>query len=161
MATITVEQSGSTQINAFLDMLAMSEIGANMLANSDDGYNVLVGSRPGAILTFDSYAKHPDVFNKKLSSSAAGRYQILYLYWPYYQKLLKLPDFGKLSQDLYAIEQLKEFHAIEYLAAGDLAGAIAHSAHIWASLPGNKYGQHTNSMEFLTAAYTNAGGTLA
>lgn len=161
MATIRPDHTDNANVIPYLDMLAMSEIGADMLAHSDDGYNVLVGSVPGAILTFDSYAKHPDVFNKALHSSAAGRYQILYLYWPYYQKLLHLPDFGKLSQDLYAIEQLKECRALPFLENGNLAGAVACTAHIWASLPGNKYGQHPHTIEWLKNAFTAAGGQLA
>jgi muramidase (phage lysozyme) len=161
MATIQRKYVDNDNVIPYLDMLAMSEIGAEMLAASDDGYNVLVGSVPGAIRTFDSYAKHPDVFNKAEHSSAAGRYQILYLYWPYYQKQLRLPDFGKLSQDRYAIQQLEECHALPFLANGNLAGAIACTAHIWSSLPGNRYGQHPHSMNWLKDAFTAAGGQLS
>lgn len=161
MATVKRNHVDNDNVIPYLDMLAMSEIGAEMLADSDDGYNVLVGSVPGAILTFDSYAKHPDVYNKALKSSAAGRYQIMYLYWPYYRKLLRLPDFGKLSQDLYAIQQIEECRAMPLLENGNLAGAIACTAHIWASLPGNKYGQHPHDYSWLRDAFLAAGGHIA
>jgi muramidase (phage lysozyme) len=161
MATILRNAVDNDNVIPFLDMIAQSEIGAQMLADSDDGYNVLVGSTPDNILTFDSYAKHPDVFNKVLDSSAAGRYQIVYLYWPYYQKLLKLPDFSPLSQDRYAIQQLDECRALPFLGNGNLAGAIACTAHLWASFPGNRAHQHQHAFDWLQDAFTTAGGHLS
>jgi muramidase (phage lysozyme) len=146
-------------VAAFLDMVAFSEIGEEMLALSDDGYNVLVGSMPKHMLTFKSYAQHPDIFNKSADSTAAGRYQILHHYWEIYRIRLKLPDFGPVSQDLYAVNQLREQRAIEPIVAGDLPSAIGLCSNIWASLPGNHYGQHMNQYAALKAAYTHAGGT--
>lgn len=159
MAAISKEQAGHANIVAFLDMLAWSEIGPKLLAKSDDGYNVLVG---GAL--FDSYADHPrklvEVRNG-LSSTAAGRYQILSRYWDYYKEMLNLPDFGPLSQDRYAIQQLKEQKATGLIEAGLFDYAVAECANIWASLPGAGYGQHEQKLEDLRDVYLKAGGSLS
>ena len=160
MAQISSDQAGGQNVVAFLDMIAASEIGSAMLAESDDGYNVLVGSMPGHLLTFASYADHPRIYNKACNSDAAGRYQIMAHWWPAYKKELNLPDFGPVSQDLYAIQQFREQHALPLILAGDFGPAVVACNKIWASLPGSQYGQHVNQMAVLQQAYVSAGGTL-
>lgn len=156
MARIAAEPN----LLAFLDMLAFSEIGAKLLAESDDGYNVLVGGK-----LFDGYHDHPRerIFLSKLGihSTAAGRYQLLARYFDPYKALLKLPDFSPESQDAIAIQQIKECKALKLIEAGDVRGAIDRCKHIWASLPGNLYGQHQQKPADLLSAYLNAGGALA
>lgn len=146
---------------AFLDMIAHSEIGPALLAVSDNGYNVLVGSTPARPLLFDSYGKHPGILNKAMNSTAAGRYQLLYRYWLAYTKQLKLAGFGHEVQDVIALQQIKECRALAAIEAGNIELAIKRCAHIWASLPGAGYGQHENSMDVLVAAYLTAGGGIA
>jgi len=160
MPVITPEQAGSKNRCAFLDMIAWSEIGPQLLKNpaTDNGYKVMVGSVPGKLLLFADYSRHPGVLNPTLNSSAAGRYQLLFKYWVAYQKKLKLPDFSPLSQDKIALQQIKERGALGHIDNGDLALAISACSNIWASLPGNSYGQHTNSIIDLRAAYVAAGG---
>lgn len=150
-----------SNVAAFLDMIAASEIGSELLAKSDDGYNVLVGSTVLHPVLFSDYSTHPNVFNRACNSDAAGRYQIMHYWWVKYEPILHLPDFGPISQDLYAINQLKERGALSLILHGDLPGAIARCSNIWASFSGAKYGQHTNTIDFLQAAYLAAGGTLA
>lgn len=161
MPVITPVDAGGANRCAFLDMLAWSEIGAALLAKSDNGYNVLVGSTPAHPLLFDSYAAHPNTENKVLDSSAAGRYQLLYRYWLAYKQTLGLPDFSPLSQDKIALQQIRECRALPYIDAGDLNRAILLCSRIWASLPGNSYGQHTQTLGDLQRAYQSAGGTLS
>lgn len=171
MARITAAAAGGQNIVAFLDMLAVSEIGKWLLANSDDGYNVLVGShgpeeRNGGeiapnVLTFPSYASHPNILNTELDSTAAGRYQLLHRYYQPYAAELHLTDFSPLSQDRIAIQQIRERNAIPMLLAGHIQAAIVACSNIWASLPGNTYGQHQNQMSMLVAAYQAAGGTVS
>ncbi|HDR9118961.1 TPA: glycoside hydrolase family 104 protein [Burkholderia vietnamiensis] len=171
MARITASAAGGQNVVAFLDMIAASEIDAWTRQNSDDGYNVLVGShgpmkRSGSIiaprlLTFPSYAKHPGIYNAELNSTAAGRYQLLSRYYAPYAQLLKLNDFSPLSQDLIAIQQIRERRALPLIAAGQLSAAIKACSNIWASLPGNDYGQRQNELAMLTAAYKAAGGIVA
>ncbi len=150
----------TTNLKSFLDMIANSEIGPELIAKSDNGYNVLVGSTPAKPLLFSSYADHPNILNKELNSTAAGRYQIIHHYWVIYKGKLNLPDFSPASQDAYAIEQIKESDALDDVEAGNITAAIGLCSHIWASLPGNNYGQHTNALDTLLGYYTAAGGTL-
>lgn len=158
MPRISVGQAGGQNVLAFLDMLRYSEIGAEGLLESDDGYNVLVGSVPGKMLLFPSYADHPNVFNRDLDSDAAGGYQIMHRWWPAYKAQLHLPDFSPESQDLYAVQQLRERHALPLLGAGSFEAAVHAVSNIWASLPGSQYGQHVNQMDNLLQAYLKAGG---
>lgn len=144
---------------AFLDMIAHSEIGDKLLAKSDNGYNVLVGGT-----LFNGYADHPRKLvqlNAILKSTAAGRYQPLSRYFDAYKATLHLPDFSPHSQDLIALQQIKECRALDDINAGRFDAAVSKCAHIWASLPGAGYGQHENKLSDLRLAYTKAGGALA
>lgn len=161
MPTITPAQAGGANRCAFLDAIANSEIGPALLAATQNGYNVLVGSTPTHPLTFPSYAAHPDILNRALNSTAAGRYQLLYRYWLSYSKMLNLPDFGPLSQDKIALQQIRECNALPFIDAGNFAHAVALCSRIWASLPGNDYGQHQNAIALLQSYYTAAGGVLS
>ncbi|MGG2044825.1 glycoside hydrolase family 24 protein [Burkholderia gladioli] len=161
MARIDATAAGGQNRVAFLDMLASSEIGAALLAKSDDGYNVLVGSTAARPLLFSSYAAHPEVYNRALNSTAAGRYQILSRFWQIYQAQMKLPDFGPVSQDRYALQQLREHMALPLIDAGHFRDAVAKVSNIWASLPGAGYGQHENDIGRLQAAYQAAGGQVS
>ncbi|NWO10174.1 glycoside hydrolase family 104 protein [Chromohalobacter salexigens] len=168
MPRITPDAAGGRNVCAFLDMLALSEIGAAMLALSDDGYDVLVGSRPKAMRLFDDYSDHPlptdDMsieYADGVYSTAAGRYQILNTYWPHYKRQLGLTDFGPVSQDRYAIQQIKEQRAFPLIQAGRFIDAIERCANIWASLPGAGYNQHEHDLKTLANAYADAGGQFA
>jgi len=155
---ITVNQ------RAFLDMIAHSEIGPALLSVSDNGYNVIVGSTAAHPTLFDDYSDHPHrmvMLSPHLTSSAAGRYQLLGRYFDVYKKQLGLPDFSPDSQDAIALQQIKECKALQDIAAGNFERAVFLCARIWASLPGAGYGQHENEMEDLKDAYLAAGGSLA
>ena len=145
---------------AFLNMVAVSELGQVILDNSDNGYNVLVGSTPDNIVTFDSYADHPRIVQKivtrsgnTLYSSAAGRYQILSRMWDAYRPRLSLTDFGPDSQDAIAAQMLKETGALAAIQEGAISKAVNLAAQRWASLPGAEFGQHVNDMDSLLAVY--------
>lgn len=146
------------QLQAFLDVIAACEIGPGLLRESNNGYDVLVGSTPAKPLLFMGYEDHPNIYNARMHSTAAGRYQILYRFWVHYKKLLQLPDFSPASQDKYALHILDEQRATTKILAGDLRGALARCANIWASLPGAPYGQPTKSLAFCREAFARAGG---
>jgi len=150
----------SQNLKAFLDMLAYSEGTDNgQQSTSNHGYDVIVGGD-----NFGSYGDHPRklVWLKPgLASTAAGRYQLLARYWDAYKKQLDLKDFGPESQDVVAIQQIKECKAIDYINSGYIPIAIQKCAHIWASLPGAGYGQRENTMENLIEKYKEFGGTVA
>lgn len=160
MPRIDALTAGGSNRCAFLDMIAVSEIGAQLLAATDDGYNVLVGATPAKRLLFASYADHPNVFNARLNSTAAGRYQILIKWWRLYKVSMKLPDFSPISQDRYALQQLREHGALPLIDSGQFQSAVAKVSNVWASLPGAGYGQHENQLAHLLDAYRAAGGTV-
>lgn len=153
-----------TNRSAFLDMIAASELGRQLLAESDNGYNVIVGSTPGAPILFESYADHPRrlvQIRPGLSSTAAGRYQLLARYFDVYKRLLGLGDFSPASQDAIALQQIRERGALSMVDGGRFDEAVMRVRNIWASLPGAGYGQNEHSIEHLRAAYVAAGGGLA
>lgn len=150
-----------SNLDAFLDMIATSEGTANI---GDRGYNCIVGSTPQKPVLFDSYADHPRIhvkLNAVLTSTAAGRYQILERIYDAYKAQLDLPNFGPECQDTIAVQMIKECHALDDIEAGRFDAAVAKCASRWASLPGASYGQHENRLADLRQAFTNAGGSLA
>lgn len=150
-----------SNLDAFLTMIAVSE-GTQSIG--DRGYNCIVGSTPQKPVLFDSYADHPRVkvnLRPGLTSTAAGRYQILERYFDAYKQQLHLPDFSPASQDRIAMQMIKECDALIEVMAGDMRDAIAKCASRWASLPGAGYGQHENTVASLQQAFVNAGGQLA
>ncbi len=165
MPVITPAQAGGVNVCAFLDMLAFAEIGKPMLSDprTNNGYRVIVGSLPSKLILMDDYHDHPNRLvriRKGLSSTAAGRYQQLYRYWGHYRELLALPDFGPLSQDRCAIQQIREQKALRLIQEGRITDAIHRCRNIWASLPGAGYGQHEYSLERLLYEYQRAKGAL-
>lgn len=162
-------RSLNPNLRAFLDMIAVSEIGRRVLAASDNGYNVIVGNSlfddKGTPDLADDYADHPrkKVWIEKIHnfSTAAGRYQLLARYFDSYKAQLRLPDFSPASQDAIAIQQICEQHAFFDITAGRLEIAVAKVANIWASMPGAGYAQHENKIADLRLAYQQAGGRLA
>lgn len=148
-------------MKAFLDMIAWSEIGPDLLAVSDNGYNVVVGSTAQHPVLFTDYSTHPMLHSMACNSDAAGRYQFMGRYWPAYKEQLGLPDFGHDSQDRWCIQLIGECRARDHVDYGRIEVAITKCSSRWASLPGNTYGQRANSVADLLAAYQRAGGALA
>lgn len=163
MARIPIDPVGGMNLLAFLDMLAWSE-GTSISPHSrDDGYDVIVGGLDSPN-RFTSYADHPGVLvtvnRKGLKSTAAGRYQLLQRYWKVYRAQLRLADFGPVSQDKVAMQQIRERGALGDIAAGRIPDAISRCRNIWASLPGAGYGQREHALDDLLAHYLAAGGRL-
>jgi muramidase (phage lysozyme) len=160
-------------LRAFLDTIAVSELGNELLALSENGYNVLVGSTPSMPLLFGSYRRHPHVRinlraddpatpqNEELTSTAAGRYQILGRNFVAYSQLLKLKDFGPASQDAIATQMIREQRAYDDVMAGRLPDAVFKVRKLWASFPQAGYAQHENDFDYLRNAFIKAGGILA
>jgi muramidase (phage lysozyme) len=159
MAVITPEQAGGVSVTWFMDLIGFSEgttIAGGSRLTKNDGYDVNVTGVNGPSI-FTDYSDHPqievEVNHKGLKSSAAGRYQIESKEWNIYKVRLSLPDFSPLSQDLYCLEQLKERHAVALILSGNVQTAIEACSNIWASFPGNNYGQGGRSMSDLVKYY--------
>lgn len=163
MARISPEEAGGGDVAggknvcAFLDMIAYSE---GTAGRGDDGYNVIVG---GAL--FNDYSHHPDILvalpKLGISSSAAGRGQIIFPTWRPLQDQLQLPDFSPLSQDIAMVELIRQRGAYDAVKNGFLEQAITLCEKEWASLPGAGYNQPEQKQGVLVAAYTRAGGVDA
>lgn len=164
MTATPVSKTFTKNRAAFLDMLAKSEGTSTSKFTKNDGYDVVVGGLNSPNIFVD-YSTHPNILvtvnEQGLKSTAAGRYQLLYRWYVAYKAQLKLPDFSPTSQDLIAIQQIIEQHALADIDAGRLSCAISKCANIWASLPGNSYNQAQRSLAWLTAAYKLAGGTVS
>lgn len=128
------------KLKAFLDLIGWSE-GAD--------YGTIVTGVDGPE-TFTDFSDHPFAKGRPakivrhvplLTSTASGRYQLLLRFWRAYQQMLNLSDFSPASQDAVAIRQIEERGAISMIEAGDIHSAISACSNIWASLPGNDYGQ--------------------
>lgn len=117
----------------------------------------LVGKRNVVITDF---SRHPDStvhVSGSLYSTAAGRYQFLTSTWNGVAKKLGLKDFSPHSQDLAAIQLMKDRGMIAPLLKGDVRGAIIKGAPEWASLPNasghSQYGQGAKSFADLQRVY--------
>jgi len=173
MATIDAQTAGSLEAVVFCDLIAWSEgcsvAGGNTLTQND-GYDIIVqgvGDPHGGEI-FTDYTDHPFANGRPaklivapggtrlpegLHSTASGRYQFILPTWKSLKAKLDLPDFSPESQDKAAIELLRECCALAQIQAGDISKAVEAAAKIWASLPGNDYGQGGHSLEAVLAEF--------
>lgn len=154
----------NVQRKAFLDMIAYSEGTDNgRQPTKDRGYDVIVGGK-----LFSDYSKHPGVYvklNAKLTSSAAGRYQILEKFAKHYMKQLGLPDFGPTSQDKIALQLIRECKALDDIDEGRIHQAIYKCRSRWASFPpppgaGKLYNQRAESIDKMLDIFKKSGGVV-
>lgn len=135
------------KVKALLDAIGASE-GAGYHTQYGGGSFDSLDSKPRNIIT-----KGYDKSGNPLSSSAAGKYQMLNKTWDSLARQLGLKDFSELSQDIGAIKLLKDSGALAKLQSGDLEGAIQKAGPIWSSLPGSPNNQNTRSESFVKDAY--------
>lgn len=145
---------------AFLDTIAWSEGTDNGIqVTRNKGYDVVVGGD----LIMTRYVDHPRAMRRltvNLSSTAAGRYQILAKYYDAYKHKLGLKDFSPSSQDAIAMQMIKEQKALADVNKGNFDEAVKKCANIWASFPGAGYKQREHKMDTLRAIYVKRGGSL-
>lgn len=147
----------STRIKAFLNLIAWSEGTSTSPLTRNDGYDVIVTGVKGPSV-FTDYSDHPFAHGgnvlvretPRLVSTAAGRYQLLARYWNIYRVQLELHDYSPLAQDCVALQQMKERGVNDIV---DIGAAIHACSNIWASFPGNNYGQGGHSIEKLISKY--------
>lgn len=138
------------RVRAMLDVIAHAE-------GTNDSYHMLFGGR-----LVDDLSWHPNSVQTAggYSSSAAGRYQFLSGTWSEVAGRLGLQDFSPQSQDLAAVQLMKQRGMIAPLLQGDLAGAIHAGAPEWASLPTpagtSYYDQPVRTLDSLHAVYGGA-----
>lgn len=98
---------------------------------NDNGYRTGFGHRH-----IESLKSHP--MKVWSGSSAAGAYQAMDYTWPAAAAKLGLLDFTPLSQDLFALQQIKNKHGVDLgtFTDADLEGIVHKLSWEWASLPG-------------------------
>jgi muramidase (phage lysozyme) len=140
------------QVRAFLDMIGISE-GANYQTVEGGGsQNTNLGD-------LSHYQDHPHNYDPKMNSTAAGKYQFIKGTWASIKAQLGITGpsgFDPHTQDLFAVQQLRDKGAIRALGANDFAGAVKATAGVWASFPGNTYNQHAHSLSYLQGVYQKA-----
>lgn len=148
----------NANVKAFLLTIRKSEG-----TDARDGYNYIFGSNPHNDKRFAGYRQHPNIRVPygKTFSTAAGAYQILFGTWIELQNKLRLPDFCPHSQDLACIGLLSQRNCLQRLLDGDFSFALHQAATIWASLPGNTYGQPEHDVPTVQQWYKEAGGSVS
>lgn len=146
----TAKQSPNTV--AFLKMIRQCEGTAGA-----KGYNTLFGGK-----TFSDMSKHPNVRVpfRDTYSTAAGAYQILYGTYVRLAPKIGKWDFSPETQDLMALELIREKDALEDVVAGRVETAVYKVRKIWASLPGAGYNQPEKTIAQVKSFYTAAGGSI-
>lgn len=155
-------------IAAFLWMLRCCEG-----TSGPDGYRTRFGPRGDNLFPVDDpqartyqFADHPrkaytyPTRAGSITSTAAGAYQFLSKTWDGCVKALGLKDFTPRSQDLGCIYLLKQARALDDIKAGNFTSAINKTKRIWASLPGDVYGQGGKNMAQAQSYFKQGGGTL-
>ena len=166
MAVLTASEAGGENAIAFLDLIGWSEGTTTNPATQNDGYDVIVTGDDHKFNIFVEYDTHPFMDGRSpvvlrhdadgkptLKSDASGRYQIMLKSWRDYLPILHLPDFSPRSQDLFAIRQMKERGAFRFFNTGEIASAIHACSNIWASFPGNNYGQGGKPLDVLLTKF--------
>ena len=86
-------------------------------------------------------------------STASGRYQIVLETWRELAATLHIKLFSPSCQDSAAMELLFQRRADSLLLQGMCAEAILACNKVWASFPGNDYGQGGRSLDWLISTY--------
>ncbi len=98
-------------------------------------------------------------FNSKgEESSAVGKYQILRKTYAGAAATMGLTDFSEKTQDLLAVELMRQRGAIPFLLNGDIKTALDKIKHEWASIAGAGYGQGEHSIATLEKWFNDAVG---
>lgn len=151
------------RVRAMLDTIAFAE---GTGSDPDNGYGrvangtvVRAPNHPELLgqrnVTTTEFSKHPNILVKVNStkwSTAAGRYQFLINTW----NELKLPDFGRESQDIGGVKLLNRRGSLVPLLNDDFETAVLNSNKEWASFPGSPYGQPKKTMDQLKTFYNEA-----
>lgn len=145
----------SRNMSAFLYTIGYSELG-KLVDLPSQGYDIIVGSTPTKMIKLKDYSDHPRVLVASVNSTAAGRYQVLERFYDAYKNQLKLPDFSPRSQDLIALQLIKECKAVDDIENGRIQSALSKCRSRWASLPGAGYGQNENRLPALVSKFEEA-----
>lgn len=126
---------------------------------ADYGTLVFGGRKNSEITDFSThpankgFVRRRNINGVSTPSTASGKYQFLIGTWRGLVAKLGLTDFSPHSQDLAAVELLRQNGAIEFLLRNDFAAAVNAVRRVWASLPAAGYGQNEHSIATVMAYY--------
>jgi len=149
------KQDLSPEVKAFLDTLAWS-----LGRLSANGYKLKLDGEE-----FDSFNDHPRsrvcgefYGNGDVCADSAGRYHIVSRTWDPLARRLGLRDFSPESQDMAAVELLRERGALNELESGNFESAIYKISGLWVTVPDetgySRFGYKTYSIEELKFMYS-------
>jgi spore coat assembly protein SafA len=155
------------RVRAFLDTIGFAEGTGKNYGKLVNGTVISSKTNPSLVgqknVSITDLSRHPDTLVRVapgLNSTAAGRYQFLTSTWNGVAGRLGLKDFSARSQDLAAVQLMKDRGMIAPLLKGDVKGAIIKGAPEWASLPQangqSAYGQGAKSFAALDQTYKTA-----
>lgn len=154
MSVDTGSMLADANVRAFLHVIRAGES-----SQDDDAYRMLFG---GGLFLAPPW-EHPrtPVTVGRLTSTAAGAYQILARTWDGLVAQYGFPDFSPLSQDRAAVVLIAGRGALADVVAGNFQEAVRKCALEWASLPGSPYEQPTRTLAQALEVYATNGGTLS
>ncbi|ESA34116.1 wd-40 repeat-containing protein [Leptolyngbya sp. Heron Island J] len=130
----TAKEDLDPRVKAFLDTIAWSLRTQSLPSNYDI---VLDGSE------FEDFSDHPrkrtcvdSYFGlEEICGYSAGRYHIIPETWDWVADQLNLNDFSPASQDLAAIELLREKGSLDQIETGNFKSAVYNASSYWVTLP--------------------------
>jgi len=132
--------------------------------SADDGYNYIFGSSPNNDLRFADMSQHPNdkQTHNKITSTAAGAYQILYSTYADLCEKYGFTDFEPHTQDLMCCAIFDLINVLTAVSKGLLLSeaVMTKISNQWASMPYSKYGQPTHTIADVREFYLSVGGTL-
>jgi len=148
---------GEARVRAFMRMIRVGEGTVG-----DVGYETLFGGQSFIKDYNKNFSDHPQVSitRGKLTSSAAGAYQVMGYTWMDSKMISQrikngINDFSPRSQDEFCVVILKHKRkkSLEKIMSGDIDGALNLLSYEWASLPPGRYGQPVKTREEVISYY--------
>lgn len=140
-AQLNLELLKNPNVRRYLDFIGQAE-GAD--------YGTLFGGK-----MIEDFSRHPNIrakfketTGKENVTTAAGKYQFLGKTWTGLEGKLGLKDFSPTSQDVAAVELLRESGALGDVISGNFGQAIQKTGKVWASLPSSPYNQNKRSWQW-------------
>lgn len=121
-------------VRAALDTIAWAE-GGRSYQTLYGGGTFTGNQHPNRAITAGGY-----------TSTAAGRYQFLYRTWIEIKNRLGLADFGPQSQDIAALDLIRQRGQLPKLLNGDFEGMMRGLGCAWAALPYATCGQRRRGL---------------
>ena len=146
-------------VQAFLAAISKAEGG---------DYNLMYGGVVGKKndkWRFTDFSTHPGPGSDG-RTTAAGRYQINKANWQENGvKKMGLSDFSPETQDLIAVESIRQVHALENVIEGDIDSATRKTSSVWAAIPkgahlANDAGQPYMQYERFLKIFVENGGKV-